>query len=210
LLIDSLCNNNALAEYPDLIDIFFRYLDKDPPSERITGTRQQTLQLCAAALDGITTAVLCLRSTIPSDNAMILQKVLRSWSSIWKWIDYFYTHSDTTQPLSKAKLKKLVLRMVGHFFVIPSNPVSRAATATPGLAPIMADIWTWQSQRDPTRYKVQEHHQADCLLATCVISTLVTTSCNARFVVERLNGDVDKIASVLLKYVRMAIEGGQQ
>ena len=213
LLIDSLCNNNALAEYPDLIDVFFRYLDKDPPSKRIAGTRRQTVQLCAAALDGITTAVLCLRPTILSDNPMILQKVSRSWPSIWKWIDYFYRYADTTQPLplSKAKLKKLVLRMIGHFFVIPSNPVARAASATPGLAPLMADIWIWQSHRDPTRYDVQEHHQVDCLLATCVISTLVTTnSTNARFVVERLNGDVDKIASILLKYVRMAIEGGQQ
>jgi hypothetical protein len=35
-------------------------------------------------------------------------------------------------------------------------------------------------------------------------------SSNARFIVESMNGDVDKIASVLLKYVRIAIEGGQE
>lgn len=212
-LIDSLCNNNTLAEYPDLINIFFRYLEKDPPSNIITRTRQQIVQLCATALDGITTAVLCLRSTIMSGDAMILQKISRSWPSIWKWINYFHTYSDTTQPLplSKPKLKKIVLRMIGHFFVIPPNPVSIVASATPGLSPLIADIWIWQSRRDPTRYDVQEHYRDDCLLATSFISTLITADPSiARFIVESLDGDVDKIASILLKYVRMAIEGGQE
>jgi hypothetical protein len=213
MLMESMRDNNTLAEYPDLLNIFFHYLDMDPPSEYITRSQQQTVQLCAVALDGVTTAVLCLCFTLVSHNPMIVQKVSHSWASIWKWIDYFHTNAGSAQlsPLSKPKLNRIVLRVIGHFFLFSPNAVTRAATATSRLFPILAEIWVWQSRRDPTRYEIQEHHVADCLLATQTISALKAGDSRiARFIVESLDGDLDKMASVLLKYVRMTIEGGQE
>ncbi|RDB21724.1 hypothetical protein Hypma_010954 [Hypsizygus marmoreus] len=210
--------NKITARQESLLPILYGYLDKEAPSkyEGLTKSEVRSVKCAAAALDGVLESFLWLPTIDSIDNSLTLWYFDHSWPAIWKWITYLYfgiysngLFRGIPKPLvegSDDHRTVLTIRRLISVVFREDKPIYDTMLDTPGFFLLLADIWVRLSEtRSGAVYSTEV-----CLAITCTLIRIIHDFNQARTFVEALDGDLSRLASLLLSNVRMAVDGRER
>lgn len=198
-----------MAQYPQIFKPFFRYLNTVPPPRPKNINDWHRMALAVTAFDGILAVISAEPSALSTEDSYIMQNFTSSWPGIWRWMRCLHSqaksglkgnHDALPQAVFTVTVDPLIiiLRITSHFFLYPSTSACKFMEATPGLFLLLADIWIRLTENGRDDDDVAHH----CALGMrAILGLIVQDTTRMKLLVDVLHGDLEKVASLLLKNV---------
>jgi hypothetical protein len=157
------------------------------------------------ALEGVLGICMGQSGTLEDDTSRLSVTFLWSWPAIWKWISFLYSQSDKRPSGQWIVTMSMPLRILLMFHSCPNTATHDIITTTPGVFPLVANIWIEQSERTDNDQRARDCSTISLGPAILIQIDLAT---NAKEFLELAGGDHKKVALQILINTRLACQGG--
>ncbi|KAG6889463.1 hypothetical protein C0995_000990 [Termitomyces sp. Mi166 len=200
--------NKFTARQDRLVPILYRHLEKDPPSHFNSKSTILEAKFAAASLEGVAQSFLWQLSIPAISTSQTLQHFTRFWSNIWKWINALYLRiysnglfHDIDTPLGTGTDEYrtvMAIRRLIMIFTSDSLDLWPRLLETPGFVPLLADVWARLSETPSGSVYAPDTWYT----LTISFFHVITEHHGTPIIVDALNGDVSRLATLILKNLR--------
>lgn len=203
--------NKLTARQDRLVPILYHHLEKDPPCSFDNQSAILKARFASASLEGVVQSFLWQLSSTAISTSRTLQHFTRFWDSIWKWINALYLciyskglFHDLDTPINNGTDEYRTVIAIRHLITILTHEqfgLWPRLLETPGFVPLLADVWARLSETGSgSAYASSTWHSI-----SASFFLVITEHRRTAIIVDALNGDVSRLATLILRNLRAVI-----